>query len=287
MIRPHRGRAGHSGGVPPAARSVPWWGVLSSAAAPVLLIGGWTVAASRQRDSYDSVTDTISALAAHGAADRWLMTTALVGVGACHVVTALALRPAARPGRLVLAAGGVATLLVAVFPLPSGSGSSAAHTLVAGISFGALAGWPAVAATARPTTATSEQACGIASACSDVTADVGVTEHVGVTEDVGVTADVGVAADVGAEASADGDVPWGLRPVVAVAASSVLAGLVGWFTVSLTSGDRVGLTERLAAGAQALWPLVTVLSAVGAAGWGRPARGDLPVRDRASGPAAE
>ena len=29
-------------------RGVPWWGVLSSVAAPVVLIGGWTVAAALQ-----------------------------------------------------------------------------------------------------------------------------------------------------------------------------------------------------------------------------------------------
>ena len=49
-------------------------GCVSSAAAPVLLIGGWTVAAGRQRGGFDPVVETISALAAHGADDRWLMT---------------------------------------------------------------------------------------------------------------------------------------------------------------------------------------------------------------------
>jgi hypothetical membrane protein len=91
----------------------PWWGLVSSVAAPVLLIGGWTVAAGRQRGGFDPVVETISALAAHGADDRWLMTTALAGLGACHVTTALALRSAASPGRVLLALGGVATLLVA------------------------------------------------------------------------------------------------------------------------------------------------------------------------------
>lgn len=125
-------------------RSVPWWGVLSSAVAPVLLIGGWTVAAARQPDGFDSTVDTISALAAVGAADRPVMTAALVGLGASHVVTALALRPAATPGRLVLAAGGVATVLVAAFPLPADD-TSRVHVFAAGFAFTALAGWPALA----------------------------------------------------------------------------------------------------------------------------------------------
>ncbi|MCW2632440.1 MAG: integral rane protein [Pseudonocardia sp.] len=123
---------------------MPWWGALSAAAAPVLLIGGWTVAAARQPDVFDSTVDTISALAALDATDRAVMTTALVGLGACHVVTALALRPAATPGRFVLAAGGVATVLVAAFPLPA-DGISRVHGLAAGAAFLALAGWPAFA----------------------------------------------------------------------------------------------------------------------------------------------
>ena len=78
-------------------RDVPWWGVLSSAAAPVLLVGGWTVAAMLQPGSFDQVRQTISALAAHGAADRQVMSLALLGVGVCHVITGLALQ-ARRPG---------------------------------------------------------------------------------------------------------------------------------------------------------------------------------------------
>ncbi|MEP6761632.1 MAG: DUF998 domain-containing protein [Sporichthyaceae bacterium] len=123
---------------------VPWWGLVSSTAAPVLLIGGWTVAARLQPAAFDSTSDTISALAALGAQDRWVMTTALAGVGACHIVTALALRPFPRPGRLLLGAGGVATLLVAAFPLPEGDGDSVPHTVVAGAAFVALAAWPAL-----------------------------------------------------------------------------------------------------------------------------------------------
>jgi hypothetical protein len=120
-----------------------WWGLASATAAPVLLIGGWTAAAALQRGGFDQVAGTISALAARDADARWLMTAALAGTGACHLVTAAAL-PAATAGRLGLAAGGVGTLLVAVFPLPSGDGTSAAHTAAAALAFGALSGWPAL-----------------------------------------------------------------------------------------------------------------------------------------------
>ncbi len=122
-------------------RGVPWWGVVSSAVAPVLLVGGWTVAAGLQPGSFDAVAKTISSLAAEGAADRWVMTLALLGAGACDVVTGLALRPAASAGRLILMAGGVANILVAVNPEPA-HGGSLPHTFWATAGFIALTVWP-------------------------------------------------------------------------------------------------------------------------------------------------
>ena len=127
-------------------REVPWWGVVPAAAAPVLLIGGWTVAARLQPGSFNAVASTISALAARGATDRWVMTLALAGTGTCYVLTGLALRPAALPGRIILMAGGVATVLVAANPQPGGGGSSPAHTFWAAAGFIALAVWPLAAA---------------------------------------------------------------------------------------------------------------------------------------------
>jgi hypothetical membrane protein len=126
-------------------RCVPWWGLVSSVAAPVLLVGGWTLAAGLQPGAFDAVTGTISSLAAVGAADRWVMTLALAGVGACYVITGVALRPATPAGRLVLMAGGVATALVAVFPETAGDGGSLPHTVWAAVGFVALALWPLAA----------------------------------------------------------------------------------------------------------------------------------------------
>ena len=123
---------------------MPWWAVLSAASAPVFLIGGWELAAARQPGGFDPVTGTISALAADGAADRWIMTTGLAGVGVCHVITALGLRSAAAFGRLLLAAGGAAAVGVAAFPQPV-NGDSAAHLAAASITFPALSLWPALA----------------------------------------------------------------------------------------------------------------------------------------------
>ena len=122
-------------------RVVPWWGLVSSAAAPVLLVGGWTVAAGLQPRSVNAVASTISALAADGATDRWVMTLVLLTVGVCDIVTGLALRPAGVPGRLILIAGGMAGVLVAANPEPA-RGASQAHAFWAAIGFIALTVWP-------------------------------------------------------------------------------------------------------------------------------------------------
>lgn len=190
---------------------VPFWGLVSSIAAPVLLIGGWTVAADQQVGGFDAVGETISELAGYGASDRWIMTSALAGLGLCHVATALALRAAAPAGRAVLGFGGVATVLVAVFPLPADDSGSVPHTVAAGSAFLALAVWPSLA---------------------------------------GRT-----------------DAPAPLRPFASRLAAAALLGLVGWFAVELvTESGRVGLAERVAAGAQALWPMA---AAWGSARWRR------------------
>lgn len=182
-------------------RTVPWWAVLSAASAPVLLIGGWQLAAARQPGGFDPVRQTISALAAQGATDRWIMTTGLAGVGICHVVTALGLRPAAPTGRVLLATGGATTVAVAAFPQPV-TGDSPAHVAAAAVAFPALSLWPALA--------------------------------------------------------------WrrGRTPsrAVSLGAASGLLVLLGWFGFDfLTGAPRIGLSERVLAAAQSLWPLAAVV----------------------------
>jgi len=68
--------------------------------APVLLVGGWTVAAGLQPGSFNAVVSTISSLAAREATDRWVMTLALAGVGARYAVTGLARSMATTPADL-------------------------------------------------------------------------------------------------------------------------------------------------------------------------------------------
>ena len=186
-----------------AAPPVAWWAIVSSVLAPIALIGGWSLAASRQPAGYDPVRDTISALAARGAVDRWIMTIALAVLGCCHIVTASGLRPARLAGRIVLALGGLATLGVAAFPLPV-HGTSAAHAAFAFLAFGCLSTWPAPAS----------------------------------------------ARDAGPALTAR----------VSRLATVVLLALLVLFGLTLDS-SAAGLTERVLAGAQALWPAVVVLAA--------------------------
>jgi Protein of unknown function (DUF998) len=125
-------------------RSVPWWGVASAAAAPVLMVTGWTVAGGLQ-PSFDPVSGTVSSLAAPGAADRWVMTLTFVVVGACYFVTGLALRPARLPGRLLLMAAAVTGVMVAANPEQPGNNLPVPHMIWGAAGCIALVAWPAAA----------------------------------------------------------------------------------------------------------------------------------------------
>lgn len=113
---------------------------MSAGLAPIALIGGWSLAESRQPRGYDPIRETISALAAQAATDRWIMTTGLAVLGACHVVTASGLTEAGTGGRALLALGGAATAVVSALPQPA-----TGHVTAATIGFAALAVWPAAA----------------------------------------------------------------------------------------------------------------------------------------------
>ena len=128
---------------------MPWWGVASSLLAPVLLIGGWTAGAALQPLPFNSVTRSISALGAQGMPYRWLITIALLGVGACHVVTGLALRPAAEAGRIMLIFGGVSGMVIAANPQHIHSGNPVHEIFsVSGVVLMML--WPLAAMRAYP-----------------------------------------------------------------------------------------------------------------------------------------
>jgi hypothetical membrane protein len=124
---------------------IPWWALLSSGGAPLVLVSGWALGQALQPTGYDAMVDSISALAGQGAAYSWLMTGALYLLGVCYLATAVGLRAAAMPGRVVLAFGGVASVLVALSPEPNG-GTSMRHLVSTGIGFTLLALFPVLAA---------------------------------------------------------------------------------------------------------------------------------------------
>ena len=71
------------------------------------------------------------------------MTLTFLVVGACDVVTALALRPARAPGRLTLMAAAVAGMLVALNPEHPGTSLPVPHMIWAAAGCTALVAWPA------------------------------------------------------------------------------------------------------------------------------------------------
>ncbi|MFH8884523.1 DUF998 domain-containing protein [Streptomyces californicus] len=126
-------------------RSAPWWALLSSGCAPVLLVGSWAIAQERHGPTYDPATDTLSVLASYGATSYWLMTGMLLVLGTSYVVTAHALRRAAPAGRLALAGGGLSALALTLVPAPS-SGGALEHGAVSTVGLVLLAIWPPLAA---------------------------------------------------------------------------------------------------------------------------------------------
>ncbi len=124
-------------------RRVPWWGVFSAVLAPVVLLGGYALAAGAT-PGFDPVSDLLSDLGAASAPTRWWMSITLVLLGACHIVTAVALRPADPAGRYLLGAGGIALLLVAIIPNNTPGHFMVRHTFISAVAFGLLALWPAM-----------------------------------------------------------------------------------------------------------------------------------------------
>ncbi len=124
--------------------AVPWWAVLAASASPVLLVGGFLAAAALQPSSYNPVRDTISQLAGDRATDPWVMTSVLLAVGSCYLIASLGLRPAGPLSRSLLAAGGLATLAIALFRLPD-RGYSVGHEVAVVLAALTCSTWPAFA----------------------------------------------------------------------------------------------------------------------------------------------
>ncbi|MET4926921.1 DUF998 domain-containing protein [Streptomyces sp. PSRA5] len=129
-------------------RRAPWWVLLSAGGAPLLLVGASAIAQVLQGPAYNPAVETLSILASYGARGYWLMTGILLVLGACYMATAHGLREAALPGRLALAGGGLAAMILTLVPAPL-SGGQLAHGAVAATGFVLLAVWPALATNRR------------------------------------------------------------------------------------------------------------------------------------------
>lgn len=206
-------------------RSVPRWVLFSSVCAPIVLVGGWAISAVLQGPEYDPASRTISILGTKGADGYWVMTSALIALGACHVITACGLRSAAFPGRVALGGGGAAAMMLVLFPAPS-SGGSLDHGAVVTVGFSLLAMWPVLAVRRR------------------------------------ASGRGGVSEQRPEAVPLDRSAPWGLRPGPSLMASGLMWLGGGWFLMALFVHDTAGAAERVLTFAQSFWPLVVVVSCV-------------------------
>jgi hypothetical membrane protein len=144
-------------GLPIAARlrlagsgaSLARWAVVSTALAPLAMVSAWLAAETLQPPSYSPLGSSISGLASLGAADRWIVTSALFVVGACYFVTAACLPGLRRSARMVLLITGLSGIGIAASPQPV-HGSNPQHLVWTALGAVALAVWPAFTARRAP-----------------------------------------------------------------------------------------------------------------------------------------
>ena len=128
---------------------VPGWMVVSAGLAPIFATGGWLVADAVQPASYSPIQKTVSVMAGHAGADRWIMTGALFLVGGCQLLTAAGLTDVRVPARIVLVVAGLSSIGIAASPEPA-LGSTPRHLAWTALGAVALAVWPALAARRAP-----------------------------------------------------------------------------------------------------------------------------------------
>jgi hypothetical membrane protein len=144
-------------GLPVAARLLPArsgaslsrWATVSTALAPLLMVGAWLLAETFQPRSYSPLYSSISGLAALGATDRWIVTGALLLVGACYFVTAACLPGLRKSARTVLVIAGLSSIGIAMSPQPV-HGTNAQHMVWTSLGAVAIAVWPAFTASRAP-----------------------------------------------------------------------------------------------------------------------------------------
>jgi hypothetical membrane protein len=125
------------------------WATVSTALAPLLMIGAWLVAEALQPPAYSPLHSSISGLAALGATDRWIVTGALYLVGACYLVTAAVLPGLRAPARIVLLIAGISSVGIADSPQPV-EGTNPQHIVWTSLGAVAIAIWPAFTASRAP-----------------------------------------------------------------------------------------------------------------------------------------
>ena len=135
---------------PASSRASLWrWAAVSTALAPLVMLGAWLVAEALQPPSYSPLHSSISGLAALGATDRWIVTSALFLVGACYFVSAGCLPSLRRSARIVLLIAGISSIGIAFSPQPE-DGSSAMHLVWTCLGAAAITVWPAFTASRAP-----------------------------------------------------------------------------------------------------------------------------------------
>jgi hypothetical membrane protein len=132
-----------------SSRAVPAWAVVSAALTPVLLTGGYLIAGALQPPSYTPIRETVSVMAGQAGTDRWVMTSALLAVGCCHLVTAAGLAGARPAARLLLVVAGLASIGIAASPEPA-HGSTPRHLAWTALGAVTIAVWPAFTARRAP-----------------------------------------------------------------------------------------------------------------------------------------
>jgi hypothetical protein len=135
--------------LPAASRLTSAWVVLTAVLTPVLLIAGWLTAGAFQPASYSPMRQTMSVLAGQTGTYAWIMTTALLLVAGCQLLTGVGLTRVGAPARVLLILTGLSTLGVAASPEPA-TGPSARHLAFAGACVVTTAVWPLFVARRGP-----------------------------------------------------------------------------------------------------------------------------------------
>jgi hypothetical protein len=124
-------------------RPTPPWVLTCSGLSPVLLTGAWLIADARQPDSYSPIRQTVSVLSGYGGTDRWIVTSALLAIGVCYLVTAAGTSQLGRAAQVGLVVAGVSSFGIAACPEPA-HGTTVQHAVWTGIGAVAMTVWPAL-----------------------------------------------------------------------------------------------------------------------------------------------